>query len=107
MDNRELLELAAKAAGLSVVWSDQREVLELFGRGESGFVELKGVWNPLDDDGDSLRLAVKIGIGVNFYPDSDSVAANIGHDEIVAGMDDYGTRYAIVRVAAEIGRRMP
>lgn len=107
MEDRELLELAAKAAGLSVAWSDQLRLFELFGPGESGFIELKGVWNPLEDDGDALRLAVKLGVGVNFYPDSDSVAANIGHDEIVAEMDDYGTRYAIVRVAAEIGRKMP
>ena len=58
MTDRELLELAAKAAGYNVVWSDlwQRfqhvEPIKLFDMERFS-------WIPLDDDGDVLRLAVK------------------------------------------------
>lgn len=103
MEDDQLLMFAAKASGLSVQFSNN------YGDFSIGkpYSREEVRWNPLDDDGDALRLAVKLGIGINFYPDSDSVAANIGHDEIIAEMDDFGTRRAIVRVAAEIGRRMP
>ena len=90
MSDRELLELAAKAAGLSLsrcddaVWCDERE--DFFG------------WNPLTDGGDALRLAVKLGDRdgqVTFLIDTK-------HDG-----DPYAaTRRAIVRAAAEIGRRI-
>lgn len=45
MTDRELLELAAKAAGVEHVTPMMVEW---------------GKWNPLDDDGDALRLAVKL-----------------------------------------------
>ena len=46
MSDRELLEAAAKAAGLTIT----PMMFEL------------GKWNPLEDDGDALRLAVNLGI---------------------------------------------
>lgn len=57
MEDRELLELAAKAAGMAVAWIDD------FG------VMCKGMnagarWNPLTDDGDALRLAVALRLTV-------------------------------------------
>ncbi len=76
MTDRELLELAAKAAG-------------------NGFVI--GYWNPLTDDGDALRLAVALGLTARMSYN--------GQDYEAANKDPYAaTRRAIVRAAAEIGR---
>ena len=52
MSDRELLEMAAKAAGYDGLrWSMLRQC----------FYDCSGIyWRPLDDDGDALRLAVKL-----------------------------------------------
>lgn len=86
MTDRELLELAAKAAGLNV------------GTDEGSYDDLKW-WNPLTNDGDALRLAVKLGIDV-------SKAQLVYYDK--TSNDPYAaTRRAIVRTAAEIGKAIP
>jgi hypothetical protein len=60
MTDRELLEFAAKAAGMKYgMWAEKGEVLP----DKGGFVQYMGmglaaVWNPLTDDGDALRLLV-------------------------------------------------
>ncbi|MCH9735576.1 MAG: hypothetical protein K0U78_13655 [Actinomycetia bacterium] len=64
--DRELLELAAKAAGKKVRIYEGMVV-------EPGTdcvcVDQRGFrWNPLEDDGDALRLAVKLGINITAYP---------------------------------------
>jgi hypothetical protein len=74
-------------------------------------------WNPLTDDGDALRLAVKCGISVlqfpacigTGWPQNGLPARLIGFDppyeDISSGQDVLAaTRRAIVRAAAEIGR---
>jgi hypothetical protein len=106
VSNRELLELAAKAAGIRInYWvydndDDSPSVLE------SG-----GIWNPLTDDGDALRLAVKLGLTVSQLMYNREVEVNC-YDETVFVYqfhepDPYAaTRRAIVRAAAEIGRNM-
>lgn len=48
--DRELLELAAKAAGYE--YAKHGGYIVVFG--------IPGNWNPLSDDGDALRLAVKL-----------------------------------------------
>ena len=90
MTDRELLELAAKAAGLEVVTPTMLKY---------------GQWNPLTDDGDALRLAVKLNLfntrskGYE-WPDAELFAR---HED-----DPYAaTRRAIVRAAAEIGKATP
>lgn len=85
MIDRELLELAASAAGIA---SD----------GLGGFYdsEYDKTWSPLSDDGDALRLAVKLGIDV--FPWQNKV-----HDQRTIGIGA-ATRLAIVRAAAEIGK---
>ena len=101
MTDRELLELAAKAAGYHwpLVWPYPSPV------------DVPHDWNPRTDDGDALRLAVKLGIDV--------MHTNI-HSAKVHAMADYGVeitedssidppaaaRRAIVKAAAEIGRNM-
>lgn len=103
MTEREMLELAAKAAGIPItpdchipsggIW--------LF------HVDVDRVWNPLADSGDALRLAVALRITIEF--DGCYVYAN---DTGLEVPDDAGAaaevvRQAIVMAAAEIGRAMP
>ena len=105
MTDRELLEAAAKAEGHAYPW-----VLSARG-GERP-------WNPLTDDGDALRLAVKLGLFIS-------------HSAYKPGENAYGfvriswygqrvefepekftddplaaTRRAIVRAAAQIGKNL-
>ena len=109
MNDRELLELAAKAAGLTIVGSipsilHDDDWLETTDNGPDMF------WNPLQNDGDALRLAVKLGIvidtgdGVHVQYVIDCIAWPISEWDFT---DIYAaTRRAIVRAAAEIGRNM-
>jgi hypothetical protein len=115
MTDRELLELAAKAAGLNVksyaVDTDDAFIHLIVGR---KFTKEKIAWNPLADDGDALRLAVKLKINVlTPVGDGDRAMAIIGagksydiatHTVDVAGDSYAATRRAIVLAAAEIGR---
>jgi hypothetical protein len=106
MTDRELLELAAKAAGLPHQWCDAWNTMAK-PRPDGGFFFDK-VWNPLTNDGDALRLAVKLGIGQRhhvgwmqvFNPQIGVADSNYEGDPYAA------TRRAIVRAAAEIGRCM-
>ncbi len=56
----DLLKLAAKAAGY--VLSDTKPGYPLV-------VEGFGAWNPLECDGDALRLSVKLKIDIKYYDD--------------------------------------
>ena len=106
MTDRELLELAAKAAGI--------QFSELGGGAryapQPGIMQPYVLWNPLTDDGDALRLAVKCNLNVC-----------VGYGSVSACLQDDGsfhrieeikddpyaaTRRAIVRAAAEIGRNL-
>ena len=95
MNDHELLELAAKAAGINLVYD---------GAFMSSIDEGLRFWNPLTDDGDALRLAVKLHIDVTFAGDftvvNDVEVSTLGNDPYAA------TRRAIVRAAAEIWRTM-
>jgi hypothetical protein len=92
MTDRELLELAAKAVGL-----EEAKLRIEFNQ-----------WNPLTDDGDALRLAVKLLLEVCVWHTDTTVLTS--DDDIStlsepANGDSYAaTRRAIVRAAAEIGR---
>ena len=115
MTDKELLTLAAKAAGIDLEWVDSDG---------NYWLGNEVPWNPLTDDGDALRLAVKLGISITPYPiyqheNRHSVIAKqrrttdtlreINPTEIVEvyGDDPYAaTRRAIVRAASEIGRGM-
>lgn len=116
MSDRELLELAAKAVGLYGV--DPRgddDLWETNATDEDGYPSditwgmrtIGGVWNPLVDDGDALRLAVKLCMQVECSKGWQH-ASVYGHSfqmsEEIKGSADAATRRAIVRAAAEIGR---
>ena len=108
MKDRELLELAAKAAGMPAsIWWWVDGVLCKAG-------DVHTPWNPLTDDGDALRLAVKLKLDTFFHPSR--VEAHVAGGRIPAisniAREEYGsdplaaTRRAITRAAAEIGRSM-
>ncbi len=106
MTDRELLEFAAKAAGMPFhKWNDAHGYLMVNVGGDTR------EWNPLTDDGDALRLAVKLGLslGPNFDGDLAVCFAREGADITEEyGSDPYGaTRRAIVRAAAAIGKVLP
>lgn len=65
MEDRELLEAAAKAAGHKVYAARQAE-RDAAGSGGVGLWLASGhtCWNPLTDDGDALRLAVDLQMDV-------------------------------------------
>lgn len=113
--DRELLELAAKACGYdtSHPWNAERmkkrpPVIGLCIRG------VHTNWNPLDDDGDALRLAVKLDmiVTVNRVDEYTDVCCGYSNADLVKIREPHGdiyaaTRLAITRAAAEIGRAMP
>ena len=104
MTYRELLELAAKAAGMK--WTQiEMSLMTDYVWVTSDGVEL-AVWNPLTDDGDALRLAVKLGLVLKNRDDlADAYSAE--YVEKTLPSDPYAaTRRAIVRAAAEIGKDM-
>lgn len=103
--DRELLELAAKAAGIDYEWDGNgRNMLRAVPFREYTNYEH---WNPLTDDGDALRLAVKLGMDVQHFQITERVEAWVhGWNEVAEdyGTDPYAaTRRAIVRAAAAIG----
>lgn len=111
MEDRELLELAAKAAGLDFCFG--RAVADL---GTEVPVANGKIWNPLGDDGDALRLAVKLSISIDVsgmfvHADCRRCKYDIGFFEENSarhcGDMMQAARRAIVRAAAEIGRLMP
>lgn len=114
MTDQELLEFAAKAAGLNVkaqsVNADDCWIGLIIGEKHT---REKKFWNPLADDADALRLAVKLGINIINSAHSPSgisfvYAQKIGYPDCQEYEQDryVATRRAIVRAAAEIGKSM-
>jgi hypothetical protein len=87
MTDRELLELAAKAAGYKLSWPFDNVCVM---HGDPSIP-----WSPLTDDGDALRLAVKL---IEFEPYKSK-----GYFSCIMRTAEE-TRRAIVRAAAEIGK---
>jgi hypothetical protein len=112
MTDRELLELAAKAAGIVCKgWclpgarSDGWHGMYTGSDDDGTYVR----WNPLTDDGDALRLAVKLRMSVKNTEIRASVI--VEHGWVVTTEPHNGdplaaTRRAITRAAAEIGKGM-
>ena len=122
MTDRELLELAAKACGIDVGGDDFRdEVLRKYEPSlglwvRYGSTSIGYWWNPLNDDGDALRLAVSLySRGFMLEAGSGGITVTVSHPVIMS--DEWcpsegafnpndATRRAIVRAAAEIGKSM-
>lgn len=112
MTDRELLELAAKAAGFVPDGIFGKGLLVLDGERAQGF-------DPLNDDGDALRLAAKLQFDIAMEEDAkgfwctvskfDGPKLNEGISVSEMSPNDSceATRRAIVRAAAEMGKAMP
>ncbi len=112
MTDSEMLELAAKAAGI-----DYRDDNDYWmHQGHCAFWSYNDLctcgarWNPLTDDGDAL-LAVTLGIGVQSYSGlgySHAGIETVKKSIVVKELHDDGpyaaTRRAIVKAAAEFGK---
>jgi len=118
MTDRELLELAAKAAEIKIEWledicyipDDDPEIDPIW--------RLLNGWRPLEDDGDAFRLSVKLNLKTVFHPALNQAIVKRyfglnGDAEWVENVENHkgdpcaATRRAIVRAAAEIGKAMP
>lgn len=106
MSDRELLELAAKAAQIRLEWledycfipDDDPEIDPMW--------RLINGWNPLEDDGDALRLAAKLSLSMQISPCLVRVWWGHLKEVKLEVMSDRAasTRHAIVQAAAEIGK---
>ena len=102
MNDREVLEDAAKAIGMKVFdWMPGRSG---FAHGDS----ITNRWNPLADDGDALRLAVRLGIQVEpsprgcsvMWPCPNGLRVETILNNTIGADSETSTRRAIVRAAA-------
>ena len=111
------VELAAKAAGLDISWSERLECAETWRDGD----KIKRFWQPHRDDGDSLRLrnalqatiideGDKVYVEIARYP-AGAIVREPYERDLPGGFAsqssvDAATRQAIVRAAAELGAKM-
>ena len=106
MNDKTLLELAARAAEHELYWPHEDQEWNDW---QTPYTEGKE-WNPLTDDGDALRLAVKCDLSVQSGGNTCRfvvVSGSCGQILEERKPDEYAaTRRAIVRAAAEIGKGM-
>lgn len=107
--NRRAIELAAKAAGITILgWETN-----LYGYVAciaDSEMSPTGYWQPWMDDGDAFRLAVKLNMQIE-SPTRGSCRVKIAgvYRGEGAYLDEefrsrkFGTRWAIVRAAADVG----
>ncbi len=101
MTDKELLELAAKAILTTENYENKDYMRGWFSK-----------WNPLTDDGDALRLAVKLNMVISVpvfkKPRADVITFRSALVNIIEEGDDIyaAARRAIVRAAAEIGKTL-
>ena len=111
MDDRTMLELAAKSAGIEGVYIERD--FGITGIVASALGASDCPWNPLENDGDALRLVVTIGFsdeeGVSiFLADKEDPTVVVRKGGKAGAMELAGsdplaaTRRAITRAAAEI-----
>lgn len=103
MNEDDLIKLAAKAAGIRGEWNEACSKFEKLG--DEGWHA--GFFDPLADDGDALRLAVKLGIAVRRISNKAMVSSSVGQfDEYCDNNPCAAIRRAIVRAAAAIGENL-
>ena len=107
--DRELLELAAKAAKMNTREFATDSITRWHWREDGTHT----AWNPLTDDGDALRLAVKlrftVRVWVNAIVVDDCAGVRQAYEDTGCRSPDYeaeATRRAITRAAAAIGEGM-
>ena len=115
-DDKEFLELAAKAAGFTHLtycpaWKCMAEFVK-----QGDYYKWETYWNPLKDDSDALLLAALLGLNISHGIAPTGIKVVMvsceerfgGWFEEVLGNDPLtAVRRAIVRAAAEIWKRTP
>lgn len=110
MTDKELTAAAARAAGIELVWSSEPDLAPRI-------AVTYHIFNPLEDDGDALRLAVSLGLDIDVHrqePTGGTAGVEVrGYVYrrmlVTEPAADNGaslqsaTRRAIVRAAAKIG----
>ena len=109
-EDRELLEMAAKAVGINLEWDghpDKWQPMYYEGKTYNSF-------EPLTNNGGAFLLAVNLRIDLTFYNGFQEIHAESSRSDGLNPSDEkFGddvcaaTRRAIVRAAAEIGKSMP
>jgi len=102
MSDHELLNLAAKAAGITLDSDGDRVDVRDNGGAPTA-------WNPLTDDGDALRLAKTLELILDFRPWAVCIWKGRKQYNSYGGeasLEMHHVRNAIVNAAAEIGRAM-
>lgn len=121
--DRELLEFAAKAAGIGPLDFDyaKREAHGMYFGPRLPMPQgvlmaaMWTYWRPLEDGDDALKLAVQLYLDISHQPDAkiEVTSQYVNEDDIRWSWESYGddpqaaTRRAIVRTAAAIGEKMP
>jgi hypothetical protein len=98
-DKNDLLQLAAKAAGIKFYQGDYI----------SGFNTAFGFWNPITNDAQAFRLAQTLKMDINFlrmYVRREMGGSFIHHDVYMYAEEGQTMNELIVQAAAEIGRKM-
>lgn len=113
--NREMLELAAKAAGMDDWrWHEAAESLCLYNSmdccwyKDDNFVRIK--WNPRHDNNDAFQLAARLKLQVAFGTFKDNTASAYKFCKPAVDVDntdmEAAAREAIFLMAVEIGKGM-
>jgi flagellin-like hook-associated protein FlgL len=98
--DKELLESAAKVAGVVGEYRTEHMCLNGDWLDVTAIHSDDGFWNPLEDDGDAFRLAVALDMAIN-------IESGFGHTRADGCYEDHGsdaaaaTRRAVVRAAAD------
>ena len=117
MSDKELLELAAKAAGLTnLSYCPAWKCMAEYDEHDGGFYKWDTYWNPLTRDSEALQLGILLRLDIKHGITSTGAKSRIvsceqgfsKEFEEVMGQDPFiAIRRAIVQVAAEIGKAIP
>ncbi len=115
MTDRELLELAAKAAGVKAYWStdgtlQNRPLFVVSAGGGMGTMKYEVEWNPRKDDGVGALLEAALELHVTWHSISKYVTsgtATVTSTQPYEKNRQAARRLATLIAAAEIGKAMP
>jgi hypothetical protein len=112
--DRELIELAAKAAGVPLKWPFDPATYARVDGVPPRRTDTWENWNPITTDGDALRLAVKLGLHISqqlsyvtvCQPHGPAATRGLGWAVPYGAADAYAaTRRAIVHAAAAMAEQ--
>ena len=117
-NDNDLIRFAAKAVGINALIDPHGKWRNCTNVHPSANIFSVPMWNPLTDDGDALRLAVKLRMSFHFEDQNGQECIEVQHShneesgeckcvlEPLLFDTNAATRRAITRAAAEIGRAM-